>query len=727
MDPKWYLRRLASMGPAEIAGRVQDVGRRRAWKHRPPQRPPRRASPERTAPLVPDELGARIPQPSIAALLAEADELLAGRWTMFGRPRTDMTESIDYHLDFVNRTSAPADRYCFDINHRHEDEVGNVKFVWEPARHHHLTLLAAAYAVSGDDRYAERVDAELRHYWRSTPFLTGIHWTSGIELGLRLIAWTWIRRLLDRWSGAPALFEDDHSFVEQLGRHQQWLAALGSHGSSANNHVIAEACGRFIGASAFPLFEETEDWRNEAADLLAREVRLQTFPDGLNRELASDYHGFVLEMVVAAWVEAVLTGHRLAGELAEPVVAAFDALQAVVDGRGHPHRQGDSDDAHGLLLDPIGYDRWRSLLRTASVVCHQAPWWSMPAPGVSDVRTSVLGACVEWASRNGNDPRLDAPGRPSQRPSQFPDAGLTILRDIDPDAPPDAELWCVFDHGPHGFLSTAAHAHADALAVEIRAGGVEVVADPGTYCYHGEPEWRDHFRSTAAHATVVIGGLDQSEMAGPFLWTRKAESSLESQAGLDGGPIATATAIHDGYAGLGLLHRRTVTLDRVARTIELLDRLDPAPRQGDGGQSGPEPEIGPGHESDRAHDMAITLPLGPDVRVDLAADGVHADLVWARDDGAATGNATVTLDRRLSWRIVSGDVSPPAGWYSAHFGSKRPSATLVGRTSAMEIGGAYRTLFTLDPDTPQPDDSTGPQVDAAPPTSKRPSSRMEEP
>ena len=41
--------------------------------------------------------------------------------------------------------------------------------------------------------------------------------------------------------------------------------------------------------------------------------------------------------------------------------------------------------------------------------------------------------------------------------------------------------------GPHGFLSIAAHAHADALSVEVRHGGVEILVDPGTYCYHGEP------------------------------------------------------------------------------------------------------------------------------------------------------------------------------------------------------------------------------------------------
>ena len=46
-----------------------------------------------------------------------------------------------------------------------------------------------------------RVADQLRSWWRENPFLSGVHWTSGIELGIRLISLAWIRRLLDDWPG----------------------------------------------------------------------------------------------------------------------------------------------------------------------------------------------------------------------------------------------------------------------------------------------------------------------------------------------------------------------------------------------------------------------------------------------------------------------------------------------------------------------------------------------
>ena len=105
----------------------------------------------------------------------------------------------DWFYDPVTgRRSAP-DAYAFSLNQRDEAAVGNIKQVWEVNRLQHLTLLAVAWYLTGEDAYAERVAEQLRSWWRENPFLSGVNWTSGIELGVRLINFAWIRRLLDGW------------------------------------------------------------------------------------------------------------------------------------------------------------------------------------------------------------------------------------------------------------------------------------------------------------------------------------------------------------------------------------------------------------------------------------------------------------------------------------------------------------------------------------------------
>ena len=456
-------------------------------------------------------------------------------------------EDPDWFFDPVTGRRAPQFDYCFKVNHRSEDVTGNVKQIWELSRMHHLTVLAAAFSLSGDERYAERAASHLRSWWAQNPFLSGVHWTSGIEAGLRLITWVWVRRLLDGWDGAADLFERNEVARAQIWWHQHYLASFRSRGSSANNHVIAEAAGLLVAALAFDWFAESSRWAEEAARVLEHELKSNTFPSGVNREMAFDYHGFVAELVVVAAAEASWAGRPLSDDLWELLYRMFDVVAATVDVKLRAPRQGDGDNGTALVLDPPTTERWSGLLAIGEALFDAPEWW----PTVEPTVTSTL-----LASMAG---RRHTAACPDGRPSHYADAGLTLLRSSPSDG---EEIWCRCDAGPHGFLSIAAHAHADALAVEVRYDGTDVLADPGTYCYHGEPRWRSYFRSTLAHNTIEVGGQDQSSSGGPFLWTRHARSRLiELETDADG-EVAAWSAEHDGYRALTppLRHRRSVRL-----------------------------------------------------------------------------------------------------------------------------------------------------------------------
>ncbi|WP_181779753.1 heparinase II/III family protein, partial [Pseudonocardia pini] len=381
MDPRWYLRRLSRMSPREVGGRLGTAARLRAWRRELDHAPdPREWLAIRTfaGPLPADTFAAVSPA-ARAALCRTADRLMAGQAEFFGVPRTDMVLP-DWSWDPKTGRRAPTDRYAADVPYRDEEAVGDVKQLWEPSRHQYLTVLAAAYAVTGEDRYAERVADHLRSWWAANPPLRGVHWISGIELGIRLISWVWVRRLLDGWPGAAALFEDDPVAVDQILMHQRWLAAFPSRGSSANNHAVAEEAGRVAAACAFPWYPESPRWRAEATAALDAVVRTNTFPSGLNRELASDYHGLVLELGLAAAAEAVQAGAPVPDSLWEMLGRMTDALAAVVDCLGRPPRQGDSDDGVGLVLDGSDVARWPSLLATTGAVFGRQVWWPDTGP-----------------------------------------------------------------------------------------------------------------------------------------------------------------------------------------------------------------------------------------------------------------------------------------------------------------------------------------------------------
>ncbi|WAL94101.1 alginate lyase family protein [Streptomyces sp. Je 1-369] len=632
MSAGWYLRRLSRMGPREVGGRAGDVVRRRRWRSAPPACP-RPADARFTAVLPAGTLGA-VPPEAAERLVAEADRLMAGHAEFFGVVRDDLVDP-DWWYDPKTGRRAPWG-YAFDVPYRDEDAVGDIKQIWEPSRHQYLTVLAAAYAVTGDERYAERVAEHLRSWWAANAPLRGVHWISGIELGIRLLSWVWVRRLLDDWHGAADLFENNPVAVNQIWHHQRWLAAFPSRGSSANNHVVAEAAGQLAASCAFAWFPTSARWRDGALRSLERNLRGNTFPSGLNRELASEYHGLVLELGLAAVAEADAAGVAVPTTVRLVLLRMTDALAAVVDNRLRPPRQGDADDGHGLVVDGPGTDRWASLLATGDAVFGRLDWW--PEVPESDVRTPLLAALIRPYAKNDTPRRVT---RPTSRPAHFADAGMTILRGPE-------KIWCRCDGGPHGFLSIAAHAHADALSVEVRHDGIDVLADPGTYCYHGQPHWRQYFRSTLGHNTLQLDDADQSVSGGPFLWTKHARTHV-LVADTSGRNVARWCAEHDGYRPA--VHRRRVELAAREQEVRITDEVH-----------------GP-HRTVR-----LAFHLGPAITAEL--DGNRAALTWVRD--GEDRSAVLELPGDLHWRAHHGESDPPLGWYSAGFGRKEPATTLVG-------------------------------------------------
>jgi hypothetical protein len=634
------------MSPAEAVHRGLDAGRRLRWARRqvlPGAEVPalRGVDPERSfASPVPEAATLDVPPEAAAAVIDAAQRVLAGEWQILGVPRTD-SAGPDWFFDPVTGRRAPDRRLAFRVHHRDETETGNIKQVWEMSRHHHLTVLATAFWLTADERYAEAAAGQLRSWWSANPFLSGVHWTSGIEAGIRLISWVWVRRLLDDWPKVGDLFEHNDDAVRQIGWHQEFLAAFPSRGSSANNHVIAEAAGQLVAACAFPWYARSPQWRKSAAALLERQLAANTFDDGLNREQATDYHRFVLELGLMAAVEADASGYPLSEATWTQLVRMLDAAAGVLDVTGRPPRQGDGDEGRGLVLDDPERDPWALTLSTGAALVGAADWWLPMNGGVSAPLCAALGRTRQLP-------------RPAERPGRYPKAGLVLLRSRTEDGP---EIWCRCDGGPHGFLSIAAHAHADALSLEVRHDGVDLFADPGTYCYHGEPEWRQWFRSTAAHNTIEVAGVSQSESGGPFLWNTQATTRTLAAAVGDLA-VQTWSAEHDGYQRLdpSVTHRRSVTLDSPGRRLTVIDTL----------------------ESDGAVDAVLRWLLGPEVQVELNSD--HAVLSWSVDGERREGR--LSLPTELEWTTHRGEQNPIEGWYSPGFGSRVPATCLVGRGSS---------------------------------------------
>jgi uncharacterized heparinase superfamily protein len=133
-----------------------------------------------------------------------------------------------------------------------------------------------------------------------------------------------------------------------------------------------------------------------------------------------------------------------------------------------------------------------------------------------------------------------------------------------------SERLCVLgDIGQIGPDYIPGHAHCDMLSFELCVDERPTIVDTGTSTYEIGAR-RSFERSTAAHNTVQLGALEQSEMWGSFRVGRRARVR-DVRTGPD-----FVEASHDGFVqSLGSVHRRRFAFRRDTLTItdELLSPL----------------------------------------------------------------------------------------------------------------------------------------------------------
>lgn len=104
------------------------------------------------------------------------------------------------------------------------------------------------------------------------------------------------------------------------------------------------------------------------------------------------------------------------------------------------------------------------------------------------------------------------------------------------------------------------HQHTDTFSFLLEAGGEDFLVEAGVTDYTNSRQ-RQFERSTAAHNTVTIDGINQSDVYGAFrAGKRNRIIFLEERKGY-------VSAAHDGYIALGATHRRSWTYDEQAVVV----------------------------------------------------------------------------------------------------------------------------------------------------------------
>lgn len=481
---------------------------------------------------------------SVKEAVAEASLVLSHRITIFDS-EFNLGPVIDWHADPATQVKWPFDH--FTRMNVQVEPGSDARRVWELNRLHHFTTLGRAFALTGDERYAEEFLIQLASWYEDNPPRFGVNWMVAMEAAIRAIN---LIAALQLFRGSKLLSDDAIKLIlKTLLSHGRFIRSNLEYSNRApSNHYLSDLIGLFATGLCAPELDEAREWVAFSAPRLLFELERQVYPDGVSYEGSVGYHRLVLEIFTLFFALCRANRIEVPGRYWHRLEAMFDFAQSYIKPDGTAPIIGDSDDGRLLCFKAREPRDHSYLMSIAAVLLEQEKY----------KQSSRLDQeAVWWFGAEGREAFESLPAHGEEpRSRAFPDAQIFIER--------SGPLYSIIDCGDHGTLGRGSHAHSDALSLELFAYGHTFLRDPGTYVYSASERWRNLFRSTAYHNTVRIDRRDISSITEGHLFALGPNIKPvinDWQSSTDRDLLDAEHHAYSGEAG-GLVHRRAVIFEK---------------------------------------------------------------------------------------------------------------------------------------------------------------------
>ena len=605
---------------------------------------------------------AKMPEVVINNLPIEITDLqnfnITGIVNIFGKEYNYSRGNIQWHTDIFTGEQFPS-IFSKSINIRNQPNL-SAKVVWEINRMQFLTLIAINYKLKETETDLELFANIIDSWIAQNPYLVGINWYSNIEVNIRLIVWFYCWNILN----AGELIKTNEGFKKFA--ETRWLPTIYQHCkysynnpskySSSNNHLISEYAGLFI-ASTLWQFPESKRWNSYAKKGLEKEIIRQHSSNGINREEAAEYIQFITDFFLLANIVGQQSNNAFTNQYNERLKKIIYYIKNFLDKNGNFPKYGDEDDGKCIVFseDPH-FNNFKSII-TSGAILFNDPYLKANLLNI-DIKNLILFSDKTLKT-------FDKIKEIQQIPETtfYEKEGHFIFRNIIK----NNEIYLHYNAAPLGFLSIAAHGHADALSFILHINGNPFFIDSGTFTYHTEYEWRKYFMGTLAHNTVRINKKNQADIAGPTLWRNHYKTKILKAQISDN--IENVVAQHNGYKNEGVTHKREIIFEKETSTIRIIDTIE--------------------SKAEGQYFLEFPFHLHPNISI---KQNNNTDFIIRNIEG---NELYFKIDNKLKTSIVKGQKTPQIlGWYSKSFMQKEPSNTIYC-TTTIKHSQQFQSVITI--------------------------------
>jgi hypothetical protein len=588
----------------------------------------------------------------IDTVVEDAETICRHQFDLLGSGLIYLGHPIDWQIDPVSGYRWPKKLFSELKEAERSPRGTDIKFPWELSRMQHLPTLGKAYRLTRDERFAREVVEQLTQWLDDNPCPYGVNWACPMDVAIRIMNIVWGYLLIKDATVMPPEFRS--RLAVSIFQHGQYVLfnleyGLRDNGSIINgNHYLTNIVGLLHLGLLCPEIKAAQRWKTFAAKALIDEMEREVHPDGVNFESSIAYHRLVLELFTAGALLCRNSGLFLPEDFWHRLERMYEFVFSVTRPDGTVPVVGDADDGRLYILSD--YRNWhrtdfRYLLSIGSVLFRRSDMKAKAGPFAEEAFWLLGPSAMNTFSDLEQEHReIGSRG--------FLDAGLYVMR--------QANNYLLACCGSIGAKKPGSHKHNDLLSFELYAGDKPLIVDPGAYVYTRDPEWRNLFRSTRYHNTLVIDRQEQNRFDSKRIFNMTPDAPVTVHEWLSTDDMDRLDVEHTGYTRLDppVSHRRTFQFNKIEGTWEIVDLLFGA------GQ----------HTADWYFhfDSGIALVGTAQGRFQTRCEGTNLEIVASSENSL--------------------DFGIDDGWISRRYGHKQPAKIL-------RIGGRFtsecRVRFTM--------------------------------
>jgi hypothetical protein len=477
------------------------------------------------------------------------------------RPARGGYRPIDWRIDPVSGLRFPG-----HVPYREWDlwkmrpGSADIKLPWELARCQHFVLLAQAWQITGEARFAQEIFDQITDFDEANPVGIGVHWTCTMDIAIRAANWA---LALERVRAFAAPVDAWVAAYRSLFAHGAFIRDnLEDKYEVTSNHFLSNVIGLFYLSRVFHDIAEASGWESFCREAIEREMGVQVLEDGADFESSVPYHRLVTELFLGATAVACHSGAPLPAGMRDRLRTMVEFIAAVLRPDGLMPQFGDADDGRLHVFTVFG--RWkpqdgRHLLASAAHVLDMPDWLRYAGDDGAFEAFWWGGGVPEVKPLSERLPDVDR---------LFPQAGIAVHR--------SATCYLGVTNGIVGTRGFGNHKHNDLLSFEYHDDGIALVVDPGSFVYTSDLDARNRFRSVCWHNTLGVDGEEQNEFRPEWIFRmfEKADPEVVEYRSDSSGMVYRGR--HRGYRRLGhpVMHEREFRLDAAAGRLSIADRLE---------------------------------------------------------------------------------------------------------------------------------------------------------